>query len=57
MALNADQIKQFDANLKREADQRAEWEEFQKWKTAKKGGLVVFVGPRNRLTLSLDSAC
>lgn len=37
MALNADQIKQFDANLKREADQRAEWEEFQKWKAAKKG--------------------
>ncbi len=36
-ALTAEQIKLFEANLKRDADRRAEWEEFQKWKAAKKG--------------------
>lgn len=36
-ALSPDQVLQYDANLKREDDRRTEWEEFQKWKAAKRG--------------------
>ncbi|SBW84355.1 hypothetical protein PVE_R2G0327 [Pseudomonas veronii 1YdBTEX2] len=46
-----------EALLKLDDEHRAEWEEFQKWKAAKKGLMEAPPGLRNRLALRLDSLC